>query len=449
MEGPGEQLYVIAASGAPGEAPKVRWQRPGRGMRDGSRVLGFVAADLQGDGVCEVIAADRGRQGHAQLVAYCGDGSELWRKDFADTPGDLPVWNVGALTFWWPGRFRQPDAIDVFVNTRRGLMHSDVGHLLDGREATTAWTRDKAILPGEFHWGWAGTPLATVDLNEDGRDELTSLHPVCFWIADGKDGTITAGKDLASRKALPAWAAYGEPLVHDFNQDGSPEILLDSPYILALLDRSGKPLWHGLGRSDFPVQSGDGNVGETTSCKHALVDLDGDGVFEIASAGYGDGVRAIDPCSGTRLWSLAAPAPTCPRVAAANIDGQGGDEILYVAGNLLVAITGDRGSGRVLWTWQGPADLEHARHRRRRCRRVGGDHPAGLQCGRPLPGRRDPAQGDPGGYFANTLRIARQKSGRSSGLRLETKCRSMTTGESSQMAPAFTRSSLIPSEPVT
>ena len=323
-EGPGEQLYVIAASGAAGEAPKVRWQRPGRGMRDGSRALGLVAADLQGDGMCEVIAADRSRQGHAQLVAYRGDGSELWRKDFADTPGDPPVWNVGALTFWWPGRFRQPDAVDLFVNTRRGPMHSDVGYLLDGREATTAWMRDKAILPGEFHWGWAGTPLATVDLNADGRDELASLHPVCFWIADGRDGTITAGKELASRKALPAWAAYGEPLVHDFNQDGSPEILLDSPYILALLDRSGQPLWHGQGRSDYPVQPGDGNVAETTSCKHALADLDGDGVFEIASAGYGDGVRAIDPRSGTVLWSLAclhqpvraSPPPTSMAKAA-------------------------------------------------------------------------------------------------------------------------------------
>ena len=42
---------------------------------------------------------------------------------------------------------------------------------------------------------------------------------------------------------------------------------------------------------------------------------------------------------------------------AANIDGQGGDEILYSAGNSLVAVTGNRESGRVLWTWSGPASL--------------------------------------------------------------------------------------------
>ena len=57
------------------------------------------------------------------------------------------------------------------------------------------------------------------------------------------------------------------------------------------------------------------------------------------------------------LWSLEAPAPTCQKVTAANIDGRGGDELLYVAGNTLVAITGNRASGHTLWTWQGPANL--------------------------------------------------------------------------------------------
>ena len=49
--------------------------------------------------------------------------------------------------------------------------------------------------------------------------------------------------------------------------------------------------------------------------------------------------------------------PTCPRVAAVDIDGRKGDELLYVAGSNLVAITGDRSAGRILWEWQGPAKL--------------------------------------------------------------------------------------------
>ncbi|HZW34013.1 MAG TPA: hypothetical protein VFF52_25035 [Isosphaeraceae bacterium] len=356
-EGPGQRVFAIDPPGRRGEPPRLRWQRPGRGMHDGTRSVGLLAADLDGDGGCEVVAADQARGGHAVLVAYRGDGSTLWEKAFPHIDGAPPVWNASALTFWWSGHFRRPDRLDLFVNTRRRLMHTDVGQLVDGRDATTLWTHEKAIVPDQFRWGWAGIPLAATDVDGDHRDELVCLYPVCFWIAEGRTGRITTGRELASRKELPAWAAYGEPMVHDFNGDGEPEILLDSPYILALLDRTGRPLWHGPGRADFPVGRGAGNSGETTGCRHALVDIDGDGAFEIASAGYGDGVRVIDPRTGRRLWSLPAPAPTGPKVAAANIDGRGGDEILYPAGNALVVITGDRTSGRVLWSWRGPTSL--------------------------------------------------------------------------------------------
>ena len=115
------------------------------------------------------------------------------------------------------------------------------------------WQHDKATIPGEFRWGWAGTPLAICDVQGDARQEVICTHPVCFWVADGDTGELTTGRELASRKALPAWAAYGEPLVHDFNADGKLEVLLDSPYILAMLDLTGTPLWHGLPRVDFPV----------------------------------------------------------------------------------------------------------------------------------------------------------------------------------------------------
>ena len=356
-EGASQSVFVIDPPKQRGEPPKLRWQRPGRGMGDGARTAGLLAVDLDSDGACEVVAADQAHAGHAVLVAYRGDGSVLWEKAFPHTSGAPPVWNTSALTFWWPGRFRRSDLLDLLVSTRRRLMHSDVGQLIDGRDATTLWTHERAEVPGQFRWGWAGIALAAADIDGDRRDELICLYPVCFWIADGQTGRIMTGRDLASRKELPAWAAYGEPMVHDFNGDGKLEVLLDSPYILALLDRTGKPLWHGPGRVDFPVSPSDGNTTETTSCKHALVDIDGDGTFEIASAGYGDGVRVIDPRTGQRLWSLRAPAPTGAKVTAANIDGRGGDEILYPAGPTLVVVTGDRTSGRVLWTWQGPAAL--------------------------------------------------------------------------------------------
>ena len=91
--------------------------------------------------------------------------------------------------------------------------------------------------------------------------------------------------------------------------------------------------------------------------RHALVDFAGDGTFQIASAGYRDGVRAIDSITGKILWSLPTPAPTSPRAVAVDVDGRKGDELLYVAGKRLIAISGDRSAGRILWEWEGPASL--------------------------------------------------------------------------------------------
>ncbi len=354
VEGAGWQVFAIQPR--QGGAARILWQRPGRGMTDGSRPVGLLAVDLDADGGSEVVFADQAPRGHAVLTACRGDGSPMWKHEFPQTPGGPVVWNIAALTYWWPGCFREVGKTDLFVNTRRGPMHSDLGHLVDGRTGDVVWTQLKAA-KGGIQWGYAGIPLAVADINTDGLDELVNLYPVAFWTADGRDGNLIAIKDLSSRTDLPAWAAYGEPMVRDFNGDGKPEVLLDSGYILALLDTVGKPIWHGLGRADFPTSPGEGNVGETTGVRHALTDFDGDGRFEIASAGYGDGVRAIDPADGKKLWSLKAPTPTCNRCTSADIDGRPGDELLYVAGDTLVTITGDRTAGRILWEWKGPANL--------------------------------------------------------------------------------------------
>ena len=102
------------------------WQRRrARYARYGFAPLGLLAADLNGDDIREVIAADAAAAGYAVLCAYRGDGSTVWEHPFVQIPGALPVWNVGALTFWWPGQLRAPGTVDLFVNTRRGLMHSD------------------------------------------------------------------------------------------------------------------------------------------------------------------------------------------------------------------------------------------------------------------------------------------------------------------------------------
>ncbi len=359
VEGAGPSIITLSPPTHKESSPHVHWQRAGRGMSNGGHTIGPVIADLLGDGHAEVLMADHDAIGQGRVLAVRDDGSLLWQHLFVGINGLPPVGNTCALSYFWPGHFRGQDHLDVFVNTRRGPMHSDVGQLLDGRDGHLVWTKQAADAPGVFHWGYAGTVTAVVDMNDDGFDDLISLFPVCFWIADGRTGDFLVAKDISkSPPELPSWAAYGTPLVYDMAGGPESEVLLDSPYIVALLDKTGKPIWHGP-----PASQPTPPYVVTTPIHHSLVDFDGDGrlgrrrPFELASGGYGDEVHVIDPPTGNLLWKLKAPVPTSEKVAAADIDGRKGDELIYTAGNDLCVITGDRTSGKLLWKWTAPSAL--------------------------------------------------------------------------------------------
>lgn len=179
-EGAGGHVFVIDPSCPDRRQPAVAWHRPGCGMSDGNKAVGPLAVDLDGDGGNEIVIADRASRGHAALIAYHGDGSEMWRREFPQIPGGPAIWNVGAFTFWWPGRFREPHRTDLFVSTRRQLMHSDLVHLLNGHTGEVVWTRSKAVIQEGLQWGYAGFPVSVADVNSDGRDEIVNLYPVAF-----------------------------------------------------------------------------------------------------------------------------------------------------------------------------------------------------------------------------------------------------------------------------
>lgn len=353
-QGAAESVFCIRAPQFGNPSPEIRWQRPGHGIGDSCNPGTTLAVDLDDDGASEIVCADEAPNGSAVLKALHGTGEQYWQHNFDRIGGEITRSNnSGGLLYWWPGHFLDDHKFDLFVNTRRSLMHSDEGYLLKGATGEQVWNKRHASVEGKFHWGFGGAPVAVADVVKNGCDQIVSLYPVCFWVGDGASGEILVAQEYATRTLLRAWAAYGEPVVYDFVGDEHPEILLDSPYILAMLDQNGVPLWQGRAKAANPTEE---NSDETTTIRHAVLDFNGDGQMEIASGGYRDGVRAIDPKNGTVLWTLATPTPM-RKCAAADINGDGGDELLFVAGSKLIAVTGDLKSGRTLWTWQGPADL--------------------------------------------------------------------------------------------
>ena len=330
--------------------PALAWERPGRGMDTGSGPAGGLAgADLDGDGRPEVLLGGQDPDSGAAVLSSVGlDGVPRWRYVFAGYDSERPRWNWGGLTLWTPAYLSRPDRQDVYVNTRRGTMHSDVSFVLDGRTGRLHWSADSVPLAGVPTWGFGGAPVACVDLVGTGLEQIVSLYPVCYYVVDGREGKFLRTVDLAPQTVLPGWAAYGVPVVADFLGNGGRQVLVPSPYVHGLLTPEGQAIWSS---PTTPTTAGV-QVG----------DFDGDGRLEVARGYTPQGqepgrVEFLDGATGKPKWdSFPVPGLGWQAVVAADLDGDGADElVLQVGPTQLGALACRGGSPRLLWQVALPA----------------------------------------------------------------------------------------------
>lgn len=373
---------VVAGKLAPGEPPTILaqgacdtldafrpnqnasvWRKPGRipaPKRDPVMDGGFVLADLLGDGSLATLAATESADGYARVIAYSADGRALWHRDFERFPGPLPPWNIGGLTYYFAGRFTDPQRCDVLVSLRRNTMHSDESYLLDGRTGEIIWHRTK----GPDEWGCGGGWVAIYDFDHDGLDDIVTFYPHVLFGMRGPTGELFMGKMVNKIFDCPSF--YANPVAADVLHEGDLQFFFaGSAYVLGLIDKEMNSRWRSDPSSGTPA---------VTQC---LGDMDGDGQLELIGPGYLqtlDGTaqefRAYDAATGTLKWSLPLPgsgfignnlgfpdSPVTP--AAADLDGDGRDECIFAVVNTLYAIgsTADGTAGEVRWTMELPGRL--------------------------------------------------------------------------------------------
>lgn len=335
--------------------PKHLWERAGRGMTDGSGVFsGLAAGDLDGDGQAELVFAEQAPEtGAAALVAVRMDGRELWRHEFSGYDSDRPIWNFGGLTLWTLAHLTDPKRLDVYVNTRQSTMHSDVSFALDGRTGARLWIGDAVPIRGVPTWGFGGTLVACADFLGNGREQIVSEYPVCYYMVDGRNGRFLHTVDLAERTVLPGWAAYGRPLVADFLGNGRAQVLVTSPYVYGLLTPEGKALWS--------APTGDDSTASVAGC--AVGDFDGDGKLEVArlfvahSAAERTRIEFLEGATGKPKGTPFVHSELELRGdVVADLDGDGCDELLLRTGpNTLGAVCARNGEPQLLWQVSLPA----------------------------------------------------------------------------------------------
>ena len=340
----GANETVEAIRPAPDGTARLVWRAPGRGMTCNNFWEGLLLADLAGDGTVSTVVGTRGDGDCARLTVLSASGEVVWKRDFAEFPGTPPPWNVPGLMYWQAGYFSSTDRMDLLVQMR---VLGGLSYMINGRDGKTMWRRETSV-PGRTF----GRNLMTMyDFDGDGFEDVLNTFPDLFCVAQGRTGKLLLSERAG--KFVPGYGYYGTAIVADFLGKGEDQLLFSSPYVMALLERNGKRIWHG-------------SQGQGSQVRAGMGDADGDGGMDLFLIADKEGKREFQcrtAATGHPMWNLplpGGPKPTDP--ATADIDGDGKDECVFTIGDTIYAVgaAADGRSGKIAWTRVMPGHLSAA-----------------------------------------------------------------------------------------
>lgn len=329
-----------------------------------SRDSTFAAADIDDDGVVEILGID----GSQRVVAFEHDGTEKWispslanhlglydngvaisdmdgdgvpeiiaGRAILDADGDLIAAGThGRGTSSGIGSAALSFAVDVDDDGQQEVV---VGNALYRRDGSSIW----------FNGEPDGYP-AVADFDADGRPEIVVVWLGHVRLQSSVDGSVLWSTDVPGGNG-------GPPTIADYDGDGAPEIGIAGTSTYTVFEGDGTVRW------SRPTQ--DGSSGVTGS---AVFDFEGDGVAEVV---YAD---------ETRLWIFAGPDGSIRLEFAdhssgtrveypiiADVDGDGEVEIAFVNelyGGAEAAIEGLTVIGDANHSWQPGRKIwnQHAYH---------------------------------------------------------------------------------------
>jgi outer membrane protein assembly factor BamB len=367
----------------------------------GVAATGVVAADLDGDGVHELVVCRPGRRVEALRFRGSGRPETVWSADgqgfsppgcYADPPGPCPRiadvdgdgrpevlvacgapgGGMGVRLLDWRGWTRWtavfPEAVetplfeaigrpvfgrfgggahpDVYVPVRafRTGNNAQLSYALDGRSGEFLWRRDGTAEPLLWNRTLGPTGYPTVaDVDGDGADDILLVSLDLCTALSGRDGRFLHPPLIANEiwKGLDGpkaqWTAYGTQIPADLDGDGRLEILLAASW----------GAWGAWTLDRRPLWTVDPGPDGFAMRLPGLADADGDGRLEIGVLHNGGVFRCYDAATGALRWELSGLRQSTD-VVAADVDGDGRPEFLAGGARLAAFQAGER-SGRVLW----------------------------------------------------------------------------------------------------
>jgi hypothetical protein len=294
-----------------GFTPVIKWEV------DGSSTALPVVADLDGDGVPEVIYNQAGLLSPGELAAFHGDsGDEVWVTRGADTgfgahPAVADLDDDGSPEILYVRQYASslfgPGDYTVVMLDADGVEIAESDHYVDA----------------EFDY--ASGPIVS-DMDHDGEPEIV-VGRVILHSDLSERGVGRYGRGCPALVGIVTYGEGAQPAVADLDLDGIEEVIVGD----AMYDPDGNVLWNGRDATDSAV---------------AVANLDDDLEGEFVSATYST-IWARET-NGDLLWELRHPsANILSSPAIGDVDNDGYPEIAIAGGNEMWVLNHD---GTTLWT---------------------------------------------------------------------------------------------------
>lgn len=330
---------AVYSFNAKGEA-RVLWTAPFTGQ---NWRLSIPARDMDGDGRPDVLGTGRTDDGRLAVRLYSARGKMIW-----ESP--LPFPGSGTIGGWIVGNFL--GCPGIFVSVQQDLAREE-SYMLDGKTGRVVWTgRPQKTPDGQVRaCNPVGIPTA-FDADGDGREDLVLDYRDFVAIQRGTDGAFI--RELLTMPTVPAgWRMAYNSFIPIFKPSES------RPHFLVPFGHGGV----GLLANNLHDEVWSHKPYYDTPAKVGMVDVDGDGRME---AGYEEARSGWFVCrdlwSGVEKWRLKLDGQGYGPAITADFDGDGKGEFLI--GDYCIG-TDNQGKGVIKWRtnlqnggWPAIADLD-------------------------------------------------------------------------------------------
>ena len=277
-----------------------RW-KPGKGPIEINTYEGLRAADLNGDGHIDIVAANASSDLQGGIQVWLGTGQGTWVAGAAPTVTGIYM-DVAVADFNGDGRLDIAGAGWGLHGALRVWLGNPAG----------GWTALAPVSRGNFYG------LHVADINGDGRLDLTAgtyKTGVRLLVGDGQGGFTEEfiSKNGSAEGAPAEETSFWQALPVDVDGDGQSDIVAGS------LDDKGVQVWlNQTGKGWKPIADMFPRTG--TFYGLAAADLNRDGRPDICAANFGEGVTlwaGWAAGAGTASVVNAAAVVTAPRLGDA------------------------------------------------------------------------------------------------------------------------------------